>query len=131
MCYVRGTMYGDSVKDEVYRALGYQHCSYPNLHIFVMYNKDSYIMTAVSISHAKSFTVTSKPPTPVDKFIKAARGSIDVTGKSTVCDMWDGKGYKTQTKSEMDAYELKDVAVIGCGLCVRNACASHLAAFLI
>ena len=109
---VRGTMYGPNMRSNQYVQLGRPHCSNPNLYIFVAYDDKYYKMTAVSVENAKAST---KPSTPVDKYITAARNSINSDDSAILCKMWDGDGYSTITPTKTNGYELKDVTVTGCG----------------
>ena len=106
-------MYGIHIGDYS-SVLAFQHCSIPSLYIFVVYDDAYYKMTAVTIADAAA---SSTPATPVDKNIQAQPGSIDVSDKTTVCNMWEGRGYDTATTpSEGKSYDVKDVKVTGCGL---------------
>ena len=105
---------------------GHQHCSDPNLYIFVVYDGDYYKMTAVTLSDARA---SSKPPTPIDKHIRARKNNVNVTDDSEVCKMWDGSGHATKLGDTIKVlgtgiglfdYELKNVKVTGCGVCLPN-----------
>ena len=74
----------------------------------MVYDTSHYKMTAVRLDQAKM----SSAPTTVDKYIAAAKGSIDIGAVGTVCNMWQGDGYKTNIGN---GYNLKDVKVTGCG----------------
>ena len=78
--------------------LGHQGCS-PNMYIFVTYDDKYYKMTAVSLADARG---SSKPPTPVDKNIRAKEGSIDIDNGLTVCKMWNGMYDGCETKTHDD-----------------------------
>ena len=108
---VRGTMHGSHLGNNQFTLLGRPHCSDPHLYIFVAYHDKYYKMTAVSVENAKAST---KPSTPVDSYIQAARNSINSDDDATLCKMWDGDGYSTLTL-QSDGYELKDVTVTACG----------------
>ena len=107
-----GTMHGAYVNAD-YR-LQAQFCAKPNAYVFVVYDTKHYKMTAVSLDKAKA---SSTPPT-VDKFITAAKGSIDIDAVGTVCNMWQGDGYKP---SIGNGYNLKDVKVTECGWYMHRA----------
>ena len=99
-------------------AMGAQHpsvqahfCSKPNVYVFAVYDHAFYKMTAVTLEQAQGSTT----PVSVDKFIQAAKGSIDITSHTTVCNMWEGRGYETKSDDE---YDLKDTKVAACGICI-------------
>ena len=111
---VRGTMYGVHMGNAEYTLQGRPYCSDPNLYIFAVYDGKFYKMTAVSFENAKA---SSKPLTPVEKYLEAARDSINLDDSVTLCKLWDGDGYGTITKQAgtPHGYDLKDVTVTACG----------------
>ena len=69
-------------------------------------------MTAVTLQQAQTPTA----PVSADKSIQATKASLDIASHTTVCNMWEGKGYDTK-KGSGAGYNLRDVQV-SCGSCV-------------
>ena len=107
ICTVKATVHGSFMSVQHPSVQGH-YCSNINFYIFVVYDDISYKMTAVTLELAQQSTT----PASADKFIHAAKGSIDITNHTTVCNMWEGKGYDTRS---YHGYDLKDVKVLSCG----------------
>ena len=110
-CTVKATLHGSAVNAD-YPSLKAHFCSNSNIYVFVVHDHKYYKMTAVTLQQAQ----TSTAPASADKFIEATKGSIDATDHTTVCNMWEGKGYDTKSGSGA-GYKLKDVQV-SCGSCI-------------
>ena len=109
ICTVTGIMHGPSIGfDQVMYPVQGLFCVKPNIYIFVIYDHEFYKMTAVSLEQAKAM----KAPASVDKYIQAKAGTYDIKDYATVCNMWEGNGYNTQSGT---GYNLRDIKVAGCG----------------
>ena len=108
---MKGTLHGSAVNAD-YRFLKAHFCPNLNIYVFVVHDHIFYKMTAVTLQQAQTSTAPASP----DKYIQASKGSINITNHTTVCNMWEGKGYDTK-KGSGTGYNLKDVKV-SCGECI-------------
>ena len=107
-----GKMHGSAINKE--QDVQGKFCIKSNIYVFVMHEDAYYKMTAVSLKDANA----SSTPTTMDKFIAAASDGIKTDATTeTVCDMWEGNGFRT--KSGDGWYNLKEVVVTGCGECLH------------
>ena len=108
VCAVKATLHGPYVtKSDGFPVNGH-FCSKSNVYVFVAREGQYYKMTAVSLEQAKASTA----PASVGKYIGPEKGNLDTTQLITVCNMWEGDGFKTVS---IDGYKLKDVKVTECG----------------
>ena len=109
VCSLTATMHGSAVDGD--HPVQGRFCAKSNMYVFVAYDTGHYKMTAVPPEQAQLLSA----PTSVDKYITAAKNSINIDTVGTVCNMWEGDGYDTKAGG---GYDLKNVQVTACGQCI-------------
>ena len=105
------TIHGQYIYAKEHPSIQAHFCPNSNIYVFTVYEEPFYKMTAITLQQAQASTA----PASVDKHIQATKGSLDITSHTTVCNMWEGRGYETKSG---DGYDLKDVKVETCGSCI-------------